>query len=107
MGEIEQAIFQLITASGSARSCAFEALEAAKNNEFEKAVRQIETAKKEILEAHRVQTSLIQKESRGEYTKVNLLMVHAQDHLMTSMLAKDLIEKMIDMQKEINDLKQK
>ena len=32
--------------------------------------------------------------------KTSLLMVHAQDHLMTSLLARDLIEEMIGMLKE-------
>jgi PTS system cellobiose-specific IIA component len=62
-------------------------------------------AKEGLIAAHKVQTELIQQESSGDKLELSLLMVHAQDHLMTSMLAKDLIEKMIYMQNEINELK--
>jgi PTS system cellobiose-specific IIA component len=36
---------------------------------------------------------------------VSLLKVHAQDHLTSATLAKDLIEKIIILQKEVNDLR--
>ncbi len=107
MEQLEQLIFQLIANSGSARSNIFEALDFAQNGDVEKSKELMEEAKKEILEAHKIQTSLIQNEAQGEGVEVNILMVHAQDHLMTSMLAKDLVEKMIYMQMEINNLKEK
>jgi len=103
MSELEQIVFQLITLSGSARSSAFGALEHAKKFEFDKAEEQLKHARQEIVEAHNIQTDLIQKESKGDNTDVNLLMVHAQDHLMTAMLAKDLIEQMVQMQKALSD----
>lgn len=36
----------------------------------------------------------------GEHTEVNVLLVHAQDHLMTSMLALELIKEMIQLYEE-------
>ncbi len=105
MEQLEQLIFQLIANSGSARSNIFEAFDFAQEGDFEKANELMKEAKKEILEAHRIQTSLIHKDSQGEEVKINILMVHAQDHLMSSILAKDLVEKMIEMQLEIDNLK--
>lgn len=107
MEQLEQLIFQLIANSGSARSNIFEAFDYAQDGDFEKANELMGEAKKEILEAHKVQTSLIQREAQGEGVEVNILMVHAQDHLMSSILAKDLVEKMIEMQLEIANLKEK
>ena len=40
-------------------------------------------------------------EADGEEFKIGLLMVHAQDHLMTSILARELVEEMIDLHKKI------
>ena len=57
-------------------------------------------AKERSIDAHDVQTKLITGELNGEKTETSLLMVHAQDHLMTSLLARDLIEEMIGMLKE-------
>ncbi len=105
MDELTLRIFQLITNSGDARSTVFEALAAAQNGNMDKANSFVCMAKEGLLEAHKIQTELIQKESSGDKTELSLLMIHAQDHLMTSILAKDIIEKMICMQNEINELK--
>jgi len=42
--------------------------------------------------AHLVQTQLIGEDEGTGKVPVNLIMVHAQDHIMTSMLARELIE---------------
>lgn len=105
MDELEGLTFELISNSGSARSYAFEALSFAKEGEIDKAKEKMDIAKEEILKSHKVQTELIQKEARGDKIEINILLVHAQDHLMTSILAKDLIKEMIDMQEELNELK--
>lgn len=103
MRDIEGIIFHLITNSGEARSHVFEALEWAKKGDFIRAEECLEAADGELMEAHRVQTKLIQQEAAGESVEISLLMVHAQDHLMTSILAKDLIEQMVGMQQQINE----
>ena len=103
----EQIIFKLISFSGDARSDIYEAFESVVNEEYEKAEESLKKADKSIMEAHNVQTSLIQKEAQGIHTDISLLMVHAQDHVMSTLLSKDLIKNMIHMQKEINELKEK
>lgn len=101
----EEKIFQLISFSGTGRSFVFEAFQKCQEGNYEEADKCMEDAKEQLLLAHKVQTSLIQEEAKGNKYEVNILLVHAQDHLMTSILAKELIEKMIKMQKEINELK--
>lgn len=101
----EEIIFQLISHSGEARSYVFEAFNKAKNGEYDEADEFMEQAKEAFIKAHNMQTELIQKEASGEHMEVNLLMVHAQDHLMSTMLADKLITNLISMQKEINSLK--
>lgn len=49
--------------------------------------------------AHKAQTDLLFNEMNGNPTPVNVLLVHSQDHLMTSMLAQELIKEMIIMYK--------
>jgi PTS system cellobiose-specific IIA component len=43
---------------------------------------------------------MIQKEASGEKLELSLLLMHAEDHLMTAILAKDLIEEMIEIYRE-------
>lgn len=97
---LEEIVFNLIVHSGNAKGYCFEALNYARKQEFIKADELISKAKDELLEAHHIQTQMIQDEASGKKQEVNLLMVHAQDHLMTSSLAKDLIVEMIEMLKD-------
>lgn len=105
--ELEEVIFGLIMNSGEARSLAFEALQSAKNGDYEKAREYQSLANKKSIETHNIQTDLIQKEARGENTAVSLLMVHAQDHLMTSILAKELINEIIYLHEKLDKIQNK
>ena len=92
MTETEQIIVGLISSAGQSKSLAFEALKKVKTGEYDEARKILEQAKEADLQAHTVQTKLIQ----AEMSEVGLLMVHAQDHYMTSQLARDLIEELIN-----------
>ena len=65
----------------------------------------MQEAKEKSIDAHDVQSKLITGEINGDKTETSLLMVHAQDHLMTSILARDLIEEMIGMLREQSEAK--
>lgn len=98
--ETEQVVFSIILHAGDARSHALEALRYAREQKFTEAEESMAQAKTQLIAAHRIQTDLLQAEARGEKQEINLLLIHAQDHLMTAMLAKDLIEEMILMLKK-------
>ncbi|MEG2347500.1 PTS lactose/cellobiose transporter subunit IIA [Cetobacterium somerae] len=98
--DIEVIAMQLVGNAGEGRSLAFEALAHAKKKEFDLAQEKLKKSKESLLRAHSLQTDLICKEADGEKTEIGLLMVHAQDHLMTAMLAKDLITEMIELYKK-------
>lgn len=103
----EEILCKLIGFSGEARSNIYEAFESVVNGEYKVAEEKLKVADKTIIEAHNLQTGLIQKEAQGVNTDISLLMIHAQDQLMNTLLSKDLIQNMIGMQKEINELKEK
>lgn len=97
--ELEGIVFNIISHAGSAKSLCFEALSKARLGEFKEAEDLINTAKNELYETHDIQNSMIQKEASGEKQEVSLLLMHAEDHLMSAMLAKDLIVELIEMYK--------
>ena len=101
MDEQEQTVINLIVNAGSARSSAIEAIQYAKAGDIEKAEESIQTAKETVNEAHHAQTELIQAEIRGEKTPLNLLMVHALDHLMCALVVIDLAQEFIDVYKKL------
>ena len=97
--DLEEIAMTIVGNSGEARSLAYEALSEAKNGNFEAAEELLKEAREKSLKAHEMQTELICNEADGNKVEINLLMVHAQDHLMTSILARELVEEMIEMYK--------
>lgn len=98
MNEMERQIVGMISAAGDSKAKAFEALKKVKESKYDEARALLQEAREIDLEAHKIQTQLITAEMSGGENKpeVGLLMVHAQDHYMTSQLARDLIEEMIN-----------
>ena len=77
-----------------------EALQDAKKKDFEAARKKIAEAEAELLQAHKFQTQLIHAEAGGEQLDIPIILIHAQDHLMTAMTLKDLAVEMIEMREE-------
>ena len=73
----------IILHAGDARNYAKQAREAMREMNFTEARSLLETAKKEIAEAHRLQTMVIQNSVMNEKQTLTLLFIHAQDTLMT------------------------
>ena len=98
MNEMEQQIVGMISAAGDSKAKAFEALKKVKESKYDEARALLQEAREIDLEAHKIQTQLITAEMSGGENKpeVGLLMVQAHDHYMTSQLARDLIEEMIN-----------
>lgn len=97
--ENELLIMQLIANGGDARSHAMGSIGLARKGEYEAAEEKLITARGCISEAHKVQTSLIQKEAAGEKQPISLLMIHAQDHLMNAMTVVDMATEFIHLYK--------
>ena len=99
--EMELLIMNLIVDAGSAKSYAMDAIRMAKEGCFTDAKEALETANSELSKAHHAQTDLIQRAAKGEVIEINLFMVHAQDHIMTAMLAKDLAAEIVELYEKI------
>lgn len=93
--DLEEQVMGLIINAGNARSLAYEALASAKRGDFERADSLMQEAREALNSAHLVQTQLIEQDQGEGKTRMTLIMVHAQDHLMTAMLARELINEMI------------
>lgn len=89
--------FQLISLAGDAKSSALLAIRAAREGDFSGAEEQLERAELELRKAHRAQTEMLAQEARGEPVPVNIILVHAQDHLTSAMLVRELAGQFIDL----------
>ncbi|MBY5944704.1 PTS lactose/cellobiose transporter subunit IIA [Photobacterium rosenbergii] len=99
--DLEELVMGIIVNAGMARSLSFEALQLAKKGEFDKAQEQLDQARNAANEAHAVQTQLIEHDQGEGKVQMTLVLVHAQDHLMTSMLCRELVEEMIQLYKRL------
>jgi PTS system cellobiose-specific IIA component len=100
---VEHEIFQMISRSGQARSLAYEAWDAIEEANYEQATQLLKQAEEELAEAHKIQTKLITAELNGENLQKTLLLIHAQDHLMTAMTEEKLIKRLIRLIKHLHD----
>ena len=92
----EELVMGLIVNAGQCKSCAFKALqEEARKGNYSASSEQMEASKQAAKAAHAIQTRLIEYDEGEGKIPVHLIMVHAQDHLMTAMLAQELIQEMI------------
>ena len=56
----------------------------------------IDEAQELLNDAHNSQTAMLGAEAAGEDVELGFIMVHAQDHLMTTVLLKDIVANLID-----------
>lgn len=101
---MEEIILNIIMHSGEARSYSMEAISLAKTGSFNEARELLVKADEELGYAHSSQTSLIQGEAANDNIEFSLLLVHAQDHLMTTMTFKDLAVELIEVYEKINSI---
>ena len=100
--ELEEVVMGLIINSGQARSLAYAALKQAKQGDFAAAKTMMEQSRTALNEAHLVQTKLIESDQGEGKMKGSLVLVHAQDHLMTSMLARELVAELIELHEKMH-----
>ena len=88
--------FHIISNVGTAKSLVMEALYAAKEGNFEEAEEKLEESKHYFVEGHKMHASLIQREANGEKLEFSLILMHAEDQIMSvdtiTLLVKEMIE---------------
>ncbi|KGB49678.1 PTS cellobiose transporter subunit IIA [Leuconostoc mesenteroides P45] len=95
-------IMGLIMNGGNAKSHAFQAIQLAKQGEFNGAHDKIKEADSSLKSAHDVQTDMLTKEAQGEHTEIDLYMLHAQDHLMNGITFRDIAVEIIDLYERLD-----
>ena len=96
----------MILHAGNAKFHYQNALKAMKEDESpEKILEQLQEGDTEMHAAHQYQTDLITKEMNGTAAQVNILSVHAQDHLTMATMCKELTEETIAIYKVLAQLR--
>ncbi|MDA7027038.1 PTS lactose/cellobiose transporter subunit IIA [Bacillus sp. CLL-7-23] len=98
----EQICFQLILHSGNARSKVMESLKKYRNNSVEEAEELLVQAEQDLQASHEIHFKMVQKEAGGEKSEFSLLLMHAEDHLMSTLTMKELVTELLKIFKEKN-----
>jgi cellobiose PTS system EIIA component len=98
----EQIAFQLILHSGNARSKVIQSLREYRAGNKEVASKLLKEAEADLSLAHDIHFQMVQKEASGQNTEFTLLLMHAEDHLMSTLSMKELVKEMLELFKARN-----
>lgn len=107
MEGLELQCFQIISAVGSARSSYIEAIQEAKKGAYENAEKCLVEADEMFLQGHHAHAELIQLEAQGKLVGNSLLLIHAEDQMMSAETFKIFANEMIDCYKRITELEKR
>lgn len=100
--KIQEIAFEIILHSGDARTVVHEGFQAMRENKLDEAQERLDAANEGLVKAHRAQTGLLQNYASGEKIVMDVLMVHAQDHLMTTMTLREVALEMLVLHRKIS-----
>ncbi|SHK83838.1 PTS system, cellobiose-specific IIA component [Selenomonas ruminantium] len=108
MEEFELIAFKIISGVGAARSCYIEAIQAAKAGNYERAEKLITEGDENFVEGHKAHTELLAREAGSDQgINISLLILHAEDQLMSAEGFKTIAQEFIAAYKRIDKLEAK
>ncbi len=92
---IEMISFEIISNVGMARSCYIEAIDFAIEHKIDEAEAKVAEGREYYLKGHEAHAKLVQREAAGGHVEIGLLLIHAEDQLMSAETFQILSEKFI------------
>ncbi len=94
MEDIEIMLMQLISYSGEAKALCFEAIESYKAKNTEEGSQKFEEAYDSLIKAKKIHGELLCQFANGNLHGDNLLLIHAEDQMMSSETILDLAKQL-------------
>lgn len=92
--------FEIVAYSGDARSTLLELLKEIRSGNFENVESRLKEADENLNLAHQSQTKILAEEAAGHDMDMGFIFIHGQDHLMSTILLRDIITDFIELYKE-------
>lgn len=102
MEGLELTAFQIISSVGTARSCYIEAIQAAKKGDYEGAMKLIAEGEKDFIEGHDAHAKLLEQEANGKGEPIGLLILHAEDQLMSAEAFMTIAQEFIELYQRLD-----
>ena len=100
--EMETSCFGIITYVGTARSCFINAIQCAKKGDFQEADALISQGDEAYTQGHHIHADLLTLDANGKLEHGGLILMHAEDPLMSAETFRVLAEEFIDVYKKMN-----
>lgn len=102
--KLERELFEIISFVGSARSYYIEAIQKAKENDFESSNLLIDRGNENFTKGHRIHLQLIQQDldESQENLNITLLLIHAEDLLISTETIQIFAKEFISLYKKID-----
>lgn len=97
--ELQMLGFEIVAYSGDARSTLIKLLSELRQGKFDNVATALESADENLKLAHNSQTKVLADEAGGADLDLGFIFIHGQDHLMTSLLLRDLVQDFIELYK--------
>lgn len=100
--EIVMISVDIISNAGNAKSCFVEAVEMAKNNKIRDARERITEGEKSLVESHKAHAKLLTMEANEKSLDFSLLLMHAEDQMMSIETLQIMAESFVELYEKIN-----
>ncbi len=97
--ELQMLGFEIVAYSGEARSILIKLLSELRQGNFDNVDESLKEADESLKLAHNSQTQVLADEAAGSNLDIGFIFIHGQDHLMTSLLLRDLVQDFLELYK--------
>ena len=104
---ITEIAFEIIANVGTARGMYIEAIQEAKDGNFDQAAQLLKDGKEAFVLGHHGHADLLEWQGQGLTWKTNIYLMHAEDQLMAADAFETIAAEFIDVHKELKALKAK
>ncbi|MCK1991057.1 PTS lactose/cellobiose transporter subunit IIA [Peribacillus muralis] len=95
--ELQMVGFEIVAYAGDARSSLLKLLKEVRSGNFENVEEGLKSADENLHLAHNAQTKILSEEAAGKDMEMGFIFIHGQDHLMTTLLLRELIQDFIEL----------
>ncbi len=100
--DIQAIAFEIILNSGNARTAIHSALAEMRKGNFAEAEQYLDEAHESLGQAHNAQTGLLHDYANEVSVPMEIILVHAQDHLMTAETLREIAIEMLELYKKVS-----
>ncbi|AIF67339.1 MULTISPECIES: PTS lactose/cellobiose transporter subunit IIA [Terribacillus] len=89
--------FEIVAYAGDARSSLMKLLREVRTGNFENVEEELKNADENLKMAHNAQTQILADEAAGKDMDIGFIFIHGQDHLMTTLLLRELVQDFVEL----------